>query len=175
MVGGVERSFGTSVPFLIILYTKKIKNQGVLRKKSNTRSYFFWNFAAKPNLCRGKPGFLFYLYFIFVWRRRCPDKKRRVNARHGAREEKLFPLTPAWAFDRGFCLGNFIYPLTPAGCPPLPGRRCCSAAFSPGESKKRLPPLREPESGAALKRRNAALIGIRRVLPLVIILLYFLN
>ena len=124
---------------------------------------------------RGKPGFLFYLYFIFVWRRRCPDKKRRVNARHGAREEKLSPLTPAWAFDRGFCLGNFIYPLTPAGCPPLPGRRCCSAAFSPGESKKRRS-IKKAErrrlsyedrkafpgkGGAALKRRNAAAYSAR--------------
>ena len=68
----------------------------------------------------------------------------------------IYPLTPPWAFDRGFCLSNFIYPLTPAGCPPLSGRRCCSAAFSPGESKKRLPPLREPKSGGALKKRNAA-------------------
>ena len=63
---------------------------------------------------------------------------------------------PAWAFDRGFCLGDFIYPPLPAGCPPLPGRRYGSAAFLPGESKKRLPPLREPEGGAALKKRNAA-------------------
>lgn len=92
MVGGVERSFGTSVPFLIILYTKKIKNQGVLRKKSNSRSYFL-KFRSQAEFAPWQARFsilpLFYICLAKAWR--CPDKKRRVNAWHGAREEKLSP------------------------------------------------------------------------------------
>ena len=101
---------------------------------------------------------VFYFTFIlYLFGEGVAPTKNAGSTLGTVQEKKSFsPLTPAWAFDRGFCLGNFIYPLTPAGCPPLPGRRCCSAAFSPGESKKRLPPLREPESGGALKRRNAA-------------------
>ena len=155
MVGGVERSFGTSVPFLIILYTKKIKNQGVLRKKSNSRSYFL-KFRSQAEFAPWQARFSILPLFYICLAKALPRQKTPGQRSTRCKVGKAFPLTPPWAFDRGFCLGNFIYPLTPAGCPPLSGRRCCSAVFSPGESKKRLPPLREPESGAALKRRNAA-------------------
>ena len=155
MVGGVERSFGTSVPFLIILYTQKIKNQGVLRKKSNSRSYFL-KFRSQAEFAPWQARFSILPLFYICLAKALPRQKTPGQRSTRCKRRKAFPLTPPWAFDRGFCLSDFIYLLTPAGCPPLPGRRCCSAAFSPGESKKRLPQLREPKGGAALKRRNAA-------------------
>ena len=66
MVGGVERSFGTSVPFLIILYTKKIKNQGVLRKESNTRSYFF-EISQPSRICAVASPVFYFTFILYLF------------------------------------------------------------------------------------------------------------
>ena len=156
MVGGVERSFGTSVPFLIILYTKKIKNQGVLRKKSNTRSYFF-EISQPSRICAVASPVFYFTFILYLFGEGVAPTKNAGSTLGTVQEKKSFP--PSRRRGRSTVVFAWAILSTRSrrrACPPLPGRRCCSAAFSPGESKKRLPPLREPESGAALKRRNAA-------------------
>lgn len=135
MVGGVERSFGTSVPFLIILYTKKIKNQGVLRKKSNTRSYFL-KFRSQAEFAPWQARFSILPLFYICLAKALPRQKTPGQRSARCKRRKAFPPHAGGL----------------SAAPRSPGLRL----FLPGESKKRLPPLREPESGAALKRRNAA-------------------
>ena len=175
MVGGVERSFGTSVPFLIILYTKKIKNQGVLRKKSNTRSYFF-EISQPSRICAVASPVFYFTFILYLFGEGVAPTKNAGSTLGTVQEKKSFPpsrrrgrstVVFAWAILSTRSRWRAVRRSPVAGAAP--------PHFCPARAKMRLPPLREPESGEALKRRNAALTGIRRVLPLVIILLYFLN
>lgn len=174
MVGGVERSFGTSVPFLIILYTKKIKNQGVLRKKSNTRSYFF-EISQPSRICAVASPVFYFTFILYCLAKALPRQKTPGQRSARCKRRKAFPAHAGVGVRPWFLLGQFYLTAHAGGLSAAPRSPVLLRRIFARRDKKRLPPLREPESDGALKRRNAALTGIRRVLPLVIILLYFLN
>ena len=90
MVGGVERSFGTSVPFLIILYTKKIKNQGVLRKKSNTRSYFF-EISQPSRICAVASPVFYFTFILYLFGEGVAPTKNAGSTLGTVQEKKSFP------------------------------------------------------------------------------------
>ena len=90
MVGGVERSFGTSVPFLIILYTKKIKNQGVLRKKSNSRSYFL-KFRNQAEFAPWQARFSILPLFYICLAKALPRQKTPGQRSTRCKRRKAFP------------------------------------------------------------------------------------
>ena len=90
MVGGVERSFGTSVPFLIILYTKKIKNQGVLRKKSNTRSYFF-EISQPSRICAVANPVFYFTFILYLFGEGVAPTKNAGSTLGTVQEKKSFP------------------------------------------------------------------------------------
>ena len=126
-----------------------------MRKKSNTRSYFF-EISQPSRICAVASPVFYFTFILYLFGEGVAPTKNAGSTLGTVQEKKSFPPHAG---------GLSAAPRSPVLLRRIFARR----------DKKRLPPLREPESGAALKRRNAALTGIRRVLPLVIILLYFLN
>ena len=114
MVGGVERSFGTSVPFLIILYTKKIKNQGVLRKKSNTRSYFL-KFRSQAEFAPWQARFSILPLFYICLAKALPRQKTPGQRSARCKRRKAFPPHAGVSVRPWFLLGQFYLPAHAGG------------------------------------------------------------
>lgn len=155
MVGGVERSFGTPVPFLIILYTKKIKNQGVLRKKSNTRSYFF-EISQPSRICAVANPVFYFTFILYLFGEGVAPTKNAGSTLGTVQEKKSFPPSRRRAVRRSPVAGA------------APPHFCPARAKSGAALKKRLRRLSRkgkkafPGKGGGAVRKNHPVI-IRRI------------